>query len=189
MDALASQADMTRFGYTPPVNADALLDRASARIRLAAGHQIIDFGQSTVTFPPPPTGKLSLWQTPVVGIVSVTLDDGQTVDDYELVGNDLFLPRSQPGYGFGYIGSYDSWRYHDITVTYSHGYAVLPDELVELVCSVAIRLGGTKPDRDPAVQAQTVGDVSQTLNPALTNVAGLLPGEEATLRRIFYRRG
>jgi len=41
MVALATSTDFTRFGYTVPVNASALLDRASTRIRLAAGHQDI----------------------------------------------------------------------------------------------------------------------------------------------------
>lgn len=191
MTALATQTDMARFGYAPPANADALLERASARIRLAAGHQQIVAGQSTVTFPPPPSGMLHLWQLPATGITSITLDNGQTIDDYKLVGNDLFLPMDGTGcdtgnFGYGSVDS--SWQGHDITVTYSHGYGVLPDELIDLVCQVAIRLGGTKPDRDPAISSQTVGDVSQTLNPAFTNVPGLLPGEEAVLRRIFYWR-
>lgn len=180
MTALATQADLTRFGYPTPENADALLLRASARVRLAAGHQNVNAGQSTVTLPiPRHESSVRLWQFPVTSVDSVTLDDGAalTSDDYQLVGQELFLYR------------HARWC-RSVTVTYSYGWTTPPDELVELVCSVATRLSGTRPDRDPAIQAKTVGDVSETYNPAaLDTVSGLLPGEEATLRRIFYRRG
>jgi hypothetical protein len=189
--ALATTDDLTRFGYPVPANADNLLDRASVRIRLAAGRQTITSDTSTVTFPPPADGVLRLWQFPVTAIHAVSLDDGTQVTDYELVGNDLYLPTTLYQWvGYDPMGFTDAWRYSNITVTYSHGFDTVPDELVELTCSVAMRMSGTKPDRDPAIQAQTVGDVSQTINPAALDLASrLLPGEESTIRRIFYRRG
>lgn len=186
MVALAASSDLTRFGYIVPAGADNLLDRASTRIRLAAGHQTITADTSTVTFPGP-VEKLHLWQMPVTGVTSVTLEDSTVIDDYKLVGNDLFLPRRfawAERFGFA-----DDRFMQDMTVVYTHGYATIPDALIELTCSVAMRLSGTKPDRDPAIQAQTVGDVSQTFNPMFTNVPGLLPAEEAVVRRFFYYRG
>jgi hypothetical protein len=180
LPALATSDDLTRFGYTPPATADAMLARASARIRLAAGHQEITADTSTVTFPPNGERCLKLWQFPVTSVHAVTTNDGSAVTDYTLVGNEIWLPHRLVRF----------LPFPQFTVTYSHGYAVLPDELVELTCQVAMRMSGTKPDRDPAIQAQTVGDVSQTLNPAaLSMTGGLLPGEEATIRRIFYYRG
>lgn len=190
MVALATQADLTRFGYDIPANADALLERASARLRLAAGHQMVTPDTSTVTFMPQLRPRLRLWQFPARAVHSVIRNDtGEDITSQcALDGNDLLLPS----YGsFLYPPDVLSWfGFTSITVTYSHGWAVVPDELVELVCAVAVRMSGTKPDRDPAIVAQTVGDVSQQINPAALGLAsGLLPGEVATIRRVFYRRG
>lgn len=178
MPVLATQDDLTRFGYAIPVNADNLLDRASVRVRLAAGHQTVTADTSTVTFPPNSGNTFQLWQFPCTGVHAVTAGDGTAITDWTLTGNEITFPC-------GVIPVNSS-----VTITYTHGFATLPDELVEVVCAVAVRLSGTKPDRDPAVIAQAVGDVSQTLSPvALDMASGLLPGEFATVRRIFYRRG
>lgn len=192
MVALATTDDLTRFGYVPPASADALLDRASARIRLAAGHQEITSDTSVVTFPPSPERERRLWQFPATLVHTVVrLDTQQDITaDCDLVGNDLVLPQ-YADFDYLFPTSGPAWyAFTAIMVTYDHGFQTLPDELVELVCSVAMRLSGTKPDRDMAVSAQAVGDVSQTINPAALQFnAGLLPSEEATIRRIFYRRG
>lgn len=180
MTALAASSDLTRFGYDVPVNAAALLDMASTRIRLAAGHQTITADTSTVSFPCFRDGGFPrLWQFPVTGVTSVTLDDDTVVDaaDWKLIGNELRVRHA------GFIRQ-------GITVVYTHGYTVIPDALIEITCSVAMRLKGTKPDRDPALQAQTIGDVSQTFSAMYgQSAAGLLPGEEAAVRRFFYYRG
>ena len=179
LPALATTDDMATYGYTAPANASAMLARASARIRLAAGHQVITAETSSVSFPPSRERCLKLWQVPVTAVHSVVLDDGTSLTDYVVVGNEVWLSHiDRAGIPQG------------VTVTYDHGYTTLPDELIELTCAVAMRLSGTKPDRDPAIQAQTVGDVSQTLNAGAGDYASrLLPGEEATIRRIFYHRG
>lgn len=192
MAALATSADLTRFGYTPPANADALLDRASVRIRLAAGHQTITTDTSTVTFPPSPENIRKLWQFPATALQSVVRADNSEdiTSDCMLVGNDLILPRYANCSYMYPAGGLAWYAFTSLSVTYDHGFATLPDELVELVCSVAMRLSGTKANRDPAIASQAVGDVTQTINPAaLDTTSGLLPGEFMTLRRIFYYRG
>src|SRR5690242_11857436 len=92
LPSLATQDDLTAYGYDIPANADALLARASARIRLAAGHQTITADTSTVTFPPDGRGCVTLWQVPVTGVHAVTQADGTAITDYVLIGNELFLP-------------------------------------------------------------------------------------------------
>ena len=192
MVALATTSDLTRFGYVPPANADALLARASARVRLAAGHQKLTADTSVATFPPSPEPERHLWQFPATLVHSVIRNDTQedVTADCDLVGNDLVLPQ-YANYSYLYPSSPPAWyAFTSVTVTYDHGFQALPDELVELVCAVAMRLSGTKPDRDPAIAAQAVGDVSQTINPAVLEFnAGLTPGEEATIRRVLYKRG
>jgi len=169
---LATQADATGYGYTlDPATADALLNRASVRIRRAAGQPITP---SVVTVRLTPDGdRLRLPAPPVIEIQSVK----SVVDD---VATDLT--------GWWWDG--ERLRLPDCTttlaeVTYQRGWTTLPGGLVELTCQVADRLAKTPVGMDAGIRArEVVGEYSETYAAEQTQTAGdLLPGELTALRR------
>lgn len=142
---------------------DVALRRASARIR---GHlqQDVTAGSSTITAHGP---AFRLPQRPVTDVTSVTVD-GLAVE-WELSGSVL---------------SVDSLDV--VTVVYSHGFAELPDELAELVCQVASRLGAAPDAIAQGVQTQGAGPFSVGYGwDAWKAQAGLAQGEKDTLDRYW----
>ncbi|MFC4897932.1 hypothetical protein ACFQVD_26490 [Streptosporangium amethystogenes subsp. fukuiense] len=76
----------------------------------------------------------------------------------------------------------------DVNATYTHGLATIPDELLELVCSVAVRLGATADatGMEAGIRSESIDDYSVTYaSDALTTASNLLPGEESALRQIL----
>ena len=167
LPALASTADAAEYGLT--VTAASLL-RASARIR---GHvrQQITYGVSTVVLP---ESSRRLPERPVVSVESVTGEDGAALvagTDYELVGDRIETAR--PG---------------RLTVTYTHGLMGLPDELTELVCTVAARMGGMPTELQAGVQSQGAGPFQQTYGwDSYKAASGLTEGEKQVLARYWPR--
>lgn len=163
LPTLATPQDAAEFGLD--VSEGALL-RASARVR---GHlrQRVTSGTSTITARGP---AFRLPERPVVSVESVTDADGAAVE-WELSGSLLTVDS---------IGR--------VTVTYAHGYASLPDELVELVCQIAARM-----DAAPASSALSQGVQQQTAGPFMVGygwdaykaTAGLQAGERETLARYW----
>lgn len=161
---LASTADAAAYGVT---TTDALLKRASTRVRAFVGQQI-SAGTSTVTVRGP---VVRLSQRPVTGVASVLDEDGVAVsaDDWSLEGQVLSLPTS---------GRF--------TVEYDHGYAEVPDGVVEVVVTVAARLGSTDSAVASGVQQETSGSVNQSFGwDAWKGVSGLTAEEKAVLGRLF----
>ncbi|MFF4417089.1 hypothetical protein ACFYY8_31600 [Streptosporangium sp. NPDC001559] len=76
-----------------------------------------------------------------------------------------------------------AWR--DVNVTHTHGFVTIPDELLDLVCSVAMRLGSVPSSggMEAGVRSETIDDYSVTYAAeVVTHASGLLPGEEESLR-------
>lgn len=167
LEPLASAADAADYGITVTA---AGLARASARIR---GHvrQRITYGTSTVALP---ASDRRLPERPVVSVESVVSEDGTALvagTDYELVGDRV-----------------DTARTDRLTVTYTHGLGTLPDDLVELVCTVAARMGGMPAELQAGVQQQGAGPFQQTYGwDAYKAASGLTEGEKQVLARYWPR--
>ena len=162
---LASVAEAQGFGLTVTQPA---LARASARVRGYLRQQVTQ-GTSTIKARGP---VFRLPERPVEYVLSVTDADGNAV-------------------GFDLAGSVLTVQSLDVvTVTYSHGYALVPDELIELVCSVAARIEAV-----PASSPLTQGVQQQTAGPFTVGYgwdsykaqSGLTAGEKEVLARYWPR--
>ena len=162
---LVSTAEATELGFTT-ISSAALL-RASIRVRGYVGQQITP-GTSTITARGP---VFRLPERPVTAVASVT----RVVD-----GLALAYERSGADVTVDYLGF--------VTVSYSHGMASLPDEMVELVCQIAARLGGQDSSSALAqgIQQQAAGQFSVGYGwDAWKAQAGLTQGEKDTLDRYW----
>ena len=162
---LVTAADMAAYGYPPA--SDAVLARASARVRRYTGQQITR-GTSTVTLNG--VGPWLLPQRPVVAVTSAVDADGQPVA-FEVRGQHVYVDGCPP-----------------VTVTYEHGWDQLPDGLVEVVCQIANRLA-TQPDAVASgVRQESAGGEAITWSvEALEGSAGLTPAERKALDGFFPR--
>jgi hypothetical protein len=177
LPALATQADAASWGYTlPSGTGDALLSRASVRIRRAAGQPITP---STVTVQLPVERRIVLLPAPPVIAV-------QTVKAVNPADGTLTVLT-----GWVWDGERLNLPYPAIIpapcraeVTYSRGWTVVSDGIVELTCQVATRLSLTPPGMDVGVRERKVDDYSETYAVEQLDIAGdLLPGELTALRR------
>ncbi|MGW6913713.1 hypothetical protein ACWGB8_07825 [Kitasatospora sp. NPDC054939] len=174
LPALATQADATAWGYTlPPERADALLSRASVRIRRAAGQPITP-STVTVQLDAEEDGTVTLPAPPVI-----------TVQQVRAVAADGTLTVVT-----GWVWDGERLRLPDpctrrVEVTYQRGWAVLPDGIVELTCQVAQRLADTPATgMATGVRSEQIEDYSVTYAVEQLDAAGdLLPGELTALQR------
>ncbi len=116
---------------------EALIADASAEVRAYTG-QLITSATSTVTLPVT-GGRVVLPQRPVNAVVSV---DGEPVDEPDLVGATL-------------RGMYGC----EATVTYEHGYAEVPGDIVSVVAAMVLR--GLSTDLvGPMKSRESIGEYS-----------------------------
>lgn len=177
---LASVADAVRLGYTLTEGREAeLLARASARIRREAGQHItsltstirLDVEGSHVHLPGGPV-------TAVAEVRYVDDDGGSEISGWRWDGYNR-IDRL--------------WLQHcatQVMVTYTHGFAVLPDQLTEIVCSVAQRLGlaDSVAGMEAGIRSESIDDYSVTYaSEARVDAASLLPGEVSALAKILGR--
>lgn len=158
---LASIADAAEYGLTVTY---ASLLRASARIR---GHvrQQITYGVSTIVLP---ESSRVLPERPVVAVSSVVDADGAAVD-YTLAGDRIETAASGR-----------------LTVTYTHGMGTLPDELVELVATMAHRLGSIPTALVAGTQQEATGPWQHTYGfDSHKATSGLTAGEKEVLARYW----
>ena len=123
---LATAADLpTAWQYQDDADLDRALEVASASIRDAAGVSITQETSTVVVNAG--RGNLLGLPGPVVAVDSVTVD-GATVsaDDYEILPNGLWR---HCGWGNSPVR---------VTVTYTHGLAVVPDDIVDMACQLAV---------------------------------------------------
>lgn len=119
---------------------DALIADASAEVRAYTG-QLITAGTSTVTLPVV-GGRVNLPQRPVVGVLAI---NGEPVDEPDLVGATL-------------RGLYGC----EVTVSYEHGYAEVPDDIVSVVAAMVLRGLATQPGA-PLYSRESIGEYSYGL--------------------------
>lgn len=126
LSPLASTADLEARGVTVDASeADAvaaLLDVASTVVRDAAGSPISQT-TSTIVLEGTPTQRLHLPGQPVQSVASVAID-GQEVEDWRLASGALFRAA---GWGSTLCPS-------SVEVTYTHGLAEVPADIVDIVC-------------------------------------------------------
>jgi hypothetical protein len=173
LENLADQTDATVYGYgTIPVG---MFTRASARVRAYTG-QTISLGTSTILARGP---IVQLPERPVVSIDSVS---------------DVFYPDAAVAVESGWTlragGILNAPYYSDnLSITYTHGFAEVPDPVVELVCAIASRLSTAPSGAAAGVQQETGGSESVTFGfDSYNAISELTTGEKRALDSIFPKR-
>lgn len=167
--ALPSLATVTQLAEwmqvdpgTLPASAGSTLEMVSAIVR-AEARQSFTRGTSTVTLFPR-EGWAYLPQRPVVSVASVT-SDGSPITNWELERDRLWI-------GCGV------WA---VTVTFTHGYTVVPGDVLAIVLSAASRgLSNPRDYRQRSVGSSSVTYAAETIGVALA------PSDRDLLAR--YRR-
>ena len=172
--------------------AQALLDDASALIRAYTG-QTFDLVTGEEIVLRVQAGIVRLPQRPVIAVTTVVAIGGAgvpevTVVDWVFDGVDqvrigdggavINLPEVWWDDEDGYPGTY--------RVTYSHGYATSPADVVAVACAMVLRTL-TAPTAQGGITSETIGSYSYNLKTADTGVAVSLgqPERQALAR---YRR-
>jgi len=158
--------DLVEYGYD--ASAEAKIASASARVRRFTGQQITP-GSSETTLRGP--GPWLLPQRPVTAITTKVDSAGADVD-VDLDGQWVSSAACAP-----------------ITVTYTHGFDPLPDQLVELVCAIASRLASIPAAMAAGVRTEQAGGESITWGAdGWSGTSGLTRPEMEALREIFPKR-
>ena len=171
--------------------ASALLDDASALVRAYTG-QAFDMVDAEEVVLRVQAGIVRLPQRPVIAVSRVVAIGGAgvpevTVLDWVFDGVD----QVQVGDGAAVINLPEAWFDDDgfpdtYRVTYSHGYAVPPADVVAVVCAMVLRTL-TAPTAMGGITSETIGSYSYSLQGADTGVAvSLGQTERGALAR--YRR-
>lgn len=172
--ALATIADVeARLGRSLTVaeqpKAAAYLEDASA-LFIQRAVQKFEVGESTVRLFPK-DGIVRLVQRPVIEIVEVKDIDGVEID-----------------YTFdGHQSLYDLGAYTPVTVTYEHGSATIPADVVACVAGMVARTLSISPDAAAGVTQQSVGPFSQSY--ATWAVGGQVMMSPAEAKVADYYRG
>lgn len=173
MADLATVADLeARLGRSldaaEVIRAEALLAGASARVRSYTGQQ---FEQTTTTARlRVRNGRVRLPQRPVTAVTAVADVDANAINFTWHAGDSLT--------GFGRTG----W----VDVTYTHGYVAIPDDVIEVVCQMALRAFGVAADAG-GYASESIDDYSYSVGTvAASGAVGMLDQDRAALAP--YRR-
>jgi hypothetical protein len=152
--------------------ADMALALATGIIRAETGQTLSLVEDDEVTLLGSAYAKLALPERPVIAVSSVS---GESVNDDEWTRQGASLTR---WYGWPDV----------VTVTYTHGFAVIPDDVKAITLAVAARILAANDPNAPAVTREQIG--SYSVEYAQTNVtsaetAFLTDGERAHLRRTY----
>src|ERR1051326_7851436 len=194
---LASPSDAVALGYSLPADkAQAVLTRASTRIRSYSRQQITRVENDTQTYRLT-DGAIRLPQRPADKPTAVVANNQFGVSFpltyFTWDGWLLECPHKRPSL---YWQPWNIWPLDwaglclctafTATVTYGPGFTPLPDELVDLNCSVAERIGNTAAGMESGIRSEGVGDYTVTFSTdSLDTASGLLPGEKLTVDQIF----
>lgn len=148
-------AHMDRSISTDEVSrATALLGYASAVVRTFTGQH---FTQVTETVRlPVRAGRCRLPQYPVTGVSAVAVAEGSAITFSWVAGQVVDCNPSQ-------LNAFEiepfRTRLQWVDVTYTHGYATVPADVVGVVCDVAAAALASPPE-DSGVQTETLGPFS-----------------------------
>lgn len=183
MAALATVADLeARLGRSldadETTRAEALLDGASARVRSYTGQQ---FSQASDTVRlRVRSGRIVLPQRPATAVAGIDDMDGNALEFTWHAGQTITL---------GTIDRFDLEPYSSdrwVDVTYTAGYATVPDDVVEVVCSMVLRAFGVDA-ATTGFSSESIGNYSYTVGAvAASGAVGMLADERDALAP--YRR-
>jgi len=158
----------------------ALLAGASATVRSYTGQHITQ--ATTTDRVKVKRGWVRLPQGPVTAVSTVLDTNANTILFEWLAGNKVQIQPNLDTFSFVPWQGGIKW----VDVTYTHGYADVPEDIVVVVCQIAGRAYGTSPEQS-AVSSEGIGSYSySTGGAAASGAAGMLAGERAILDR--YRR-
>ena len=173
--AFATIDDLTAYLGRAPENtgqAEMALALATGIIRAETGQTLSLVENDTVQLRGGAYVKLALPERPVVAVDSVT---GDTIASGEWVWQGGNLTRF---YGWPDV----------VTVTYSHGYAVIPDDVKAITLAVASRILAANDPSGANVSREQIGSYSVEYvrsNDSSAESAFLTDGERAHLRRTY----
>lgn len=154
LDPLATTSDLEARNIFVPdaVDADTLLASASAEVRQAAGCAISE-ETSTVTFVVDDPCEFALPFGPVTAVASVEVDS-VAVAGWTKLGDTVRFPTG-----------WTRCLPVEVTFTYTHGLPNVPDDIVDLVCSIVAIAVGTGYGTTERLQSFRLGDFSQSFTP------------------------
>jgi hypothetical protein len=168
--------------------ADALLDDASALIRAYTG-QDFALAEDDEAVLRGPGGLVRLPQRPVTAVSSVVAIGGDGAPDITII-DWVFdgIDQIRVGAGTFVINLPEVWWDDDgypgtYRVTYSHGYATVPGDVVAVVCGMVLRTL-TAPTMAGGVRSETIGSYSYQLDSAGLGLAVSLSQED---RKVLAR--
>lgn len=193
-DPLATPTDLANLLQVDPytgaelTHVTDLLARASGEIRSAIGQIVTLVEDDTISLPVEELGtELELPELPVVSVSAVAIDD-KAVTDYKLIGSKLYRWLGWADRALYWIG-----QPANVTVTYTHGIATVPEELNTLCCSLAayakaqLAATGTLGPM-PGVASEAIDDyrrVNTTGDAAIAHVMELPEGTKKRLRAAY----
>lgn len=162
---LAVTGDLSARGITPTAVHTTMLAVASSIVRGAAGSPILTTTSVVTLWGLDSSHWLDLPGKPVT-VVSTVVHDGDTLtanDDYKLVDGRLW--------GASPWG--DGCEPRKVVVTMTHGFAVVPANIVQLVCDLAIvgAVAAAEGAHNPNVIAESIDDYAVSFAPGAEAVA------------------
>ncbi|HWB37182.1 MAG TPA: hypothetical protein VHA75_14285 [Rugosimonospora sp.] len=194
MSALASQDDLeARLGRdltaAEETRADALLADASALVRAFTG-QTFDLVVDDVVVLRAVGGTITLPQRPVTAVTKVEVIGGSEALPDFTTSDWLFddIDTIRVGEGSWIINVPEAWWDDDgypgtYRVTYSHGYASAPPDVIAVVCGMVNR-ALTAPTMAGGVTSETIGSYSYRLDSAGAGLAVAMSAED---RKVLAR--
>lgn len=164
---LATPNDAMRFGYGD-VSTESLA-KASARARRFTGQHMTTAVHSVLARGP----RIKLPARPVQSVADVIDANGVQVR-FELQPGGVLLVASDAL----------------VTVTYTSGWARVPDKVAEVICAIASRLEGINPSLAGGVQQESGGSEAATFGwDSFQGVGDLVTSEKNALASLFPKRG
>lgn len=151
-----------------------ILKDASSVVRNYTGQEFTA-GTSTAKRLRVRRGTVTLPQRPVTAVSAVVSSAGEPVlyqwDGFDTIATSGNVPDAWAWVPFTGLGS------RVVDVTYTHGYAAIPDDIINVVCAIAIRALGRKPE-DSALASESIAGYSYSVREAgmLTTEREILDG-------------
>lgn len=181
---LASSADLSTRGVdiSDTNLVAAMLAVASSIVRQAAQSPILETESDVTLWATDEDRYLDLPGKPVTAVDTVTVDgDALTSDDFKLVNGRLWRLE---GWGF-------RCEPIEVTATVTHGFAVVPEHIKQIVCDLAIAgMGAASAGaHDPRVLVESIDDYSVTFAQGGESVATAMELPRATRQAIRKQFG
>jgi hypothetical protein len=145
LPSLATITDLEAYlgrTVTDPAQAQALLDNASGAVRRLCGQTISLVIGDVEIHDAPYSRYLLLREIPVLAVASI-VSEGMTLDPstYRVATRTGAIWANSPfGWGWGSSLTWPDWSdRQSIVVTYDHGYAEIPPDVVGVVCAMTDR--------------------------------------------------